>query len=308
MRFLYICHTVYHLMMTIARMNRVDRNSVCLVDTIADAEEFAKRLERTEYFEFIRVLRAADFDIDGEYPEDFKTKNSDFFKKFDKIGVYNDDTYISHFLYQQGLRYTLFEDGYNYFQFPFDYLSHYNWWSRQRPNYKYSLVRGHSETCDRIEINSFDGVEKDDRYEKMVEVPQAEIFSRIDNEKLNILSTVFPFDRVRIKNNSTLILTQPLFMDGIMKTEEEQKQYFYKLCKENSKFFKSVYFKPHPRDNIDYPHMKRVYLLPKNIPLEVMALLNENFRFKKGITHSSTAMDFADFIDEKIILEDLKNV
>lgn len=308
MKVVYICHTVYHLMMTVVRLDESADNHVVLMDTLPNVENFAGNCQESGIFSDVKVVEADIFKVDGGYPEDFRREWADYFSQFDEIAMYNDDTYISHFIYQQNLDYVLFEDGFNYFQYPFDAHAHQSWWSKQKPGFKFVIPRGWSETCKRIELNTFEGVPLDDRRGKMIEVSQKELFSNISNGKRRALSVIFPVKIPKVNKRSTLILTQPLAADGMMKTEKEQQEFYENLCRENVGFFKKVYFKPHPRDTVKYSMMKNVIQIDKNTPIEIFALADPDFRFKKGVTHSSTALEFADYVNEKIILEDLRNV
>lgn len=308
MRVVYICNTVYHLMMAAVRLDESAENHLVLMDTIPDFEYFAQKAQEMDLFSGVRAVESDIFKIEGKYPEDFRKKWSDYFGQFDKIGIFNDDTYISHFIFQQGYKYWLFEDGFNYFQYPFDAIAYWEECSEWKPEYKFMITKGWSETCERIEVNEINGTPDDIRREKMIEVPQRELFAKITDRKRQFLAEVFSFKIDKIAKNTTLVLTQPLFADGVMKTSEEQRKFFEDICRKYTRFFKKVYLKPHPRDNVEYSPMKNVIIIPKNIPVEIFAMIDPNFRFKRGVTHSSTAMEFADYIDKKIILEDLRNV
>lgn len=308
MKCVYICNTVYHLMMAVVRLDESAENHLVLMDTILDVKQFADRSRKSGMFADVKSVKSTLFDVPSRYPDDFKEEWSAYFREFDRIGIFNDDTYISYFISQQNLKYVLFEDGFNFFQYPFDAHAHYRWWSEHKPEFGFMVPRGWSHTCERIEVNSFDNIPIDPRRKKMVEVPQKELFLNISANKRQALSGIFPEKIPRVSKRSTLILTQPLAFDGIMKSEKEQREYYEKICRDYSGVFRKVYLKPHPRDTIEYPRMRSVVQIHRTTPIEIFALLNPEFRFKRGVAHSSTALEFAYYVDEKIILEDLRNV
>ncbi len=82
-----------------------------------------------------------------------------------------------------------------------------------------------------------------------------------------------------------ILLTQPLYKDKLVSSEDIQKKVYQDIIEKFQKEY-VIYLKPHPRDLIDYQFGKDIFLINKNIPTEVLSF-NDDFEFNKAITISS---------------------
>lgn len=144
----------------------------------------------------------------------------------------------------------------------------------------------------------------------MVEVSRKELFSRATKERKAFLLDFFgckefAYERER---KTALILTQPLWQDRFDEescpTEEAQLRYYKEIVNRYRGEY-HIYFKPHPRDGVDYSQIKEVAFLEKDTPLELYEVLGD-YCFDLGITHSSSALDYLSCVKEKIFLKRLE--
>ena len=301
----YICHTVYHLLISSIKAREFGVDSVCLVDTIPNVENFKNRVVRSGIFRTVEILKADDF-VMQKYPDAFIEKHTGFFRKFRKVFIFNDDTYIGFYLYRQRIEYNLIEDGFNYYQHYSDEKKYQKWLQETHPDGDFPVVRGYNEMCLSVEANSLEGLPRDERFSKMKEVPRAELFASVSDGKRHRISIIFPSPSVSVDEGSVLVLAQPLFMDGIIGSKAKQIEAYGRLCEMLSKRYR-VYFKPHPRDTVKFPKWNGVSFISAETPVEVLAL-NKGFQFDVGVTYSSTAMEFISCVKEKIIIFDTKKI
>ena len=119
-----------------------------------------------------------------------------------------------------------------------------------------------------------------------------EKWNNLSEEKQKEILTIFNIEIKELeilKNNKDkiLLLTQPLSEDGVIDEKEKINLYKNILVERN---IKEIYIKVHPRENTDYiKEFKniKVNIIKKEFPVEILFLLNINF--KKVITIFSTA-------------------
>lgn len=158
---------------------------------------------------------------------------------------------------------------------------------------------GESKYTKSIEVNDLNGVVLKNK--KIIEASKKKMFESLTNkEKKLIVSLFMKNDNWKKLNNTTLIITQPFYMDNILKTEDEQikiyKDIVNKYC--NSE---NIIIKPHPRDYINYESIiSKSNIINDIFPIEILNFTN--VKFNKVITISSTAINLIYNCNEKIFL------
>ena len=301
MRKVFICSTYYHLLIAICKIKITDDNTILVFTDIFKDNRIIDNLNNNELN--IKIEKKVEYIYKNMGVFFTSLKEKSFFEQFDMIYIFNDNTYIGHFLHRSKLGYHLVEDGYNYF-------SHF-----KRENYTIKrllkkflknipLPRGNSKYCQSIEVNDISVVPKDERYHKFKEVPRKELFENISEERKQLILRVFGVEELSgVTDKSVLILTQPLSLDGLLNTDEKQYGFYKKICDKYLSEGYEVYLKPHPRDTITYEKINGVNLIAQTVPMELIEMVSD-VKFERLITHSSTAINFLACGREKEIFFD----
>ncbi|KXT76177.1 glycosyltransferase family 52 [Streptococcus sp. DD12] len=293
---LYICHTVYHFLVALARWQEGGPVTFWLSTTISNAQQLAYQIRQSGAP--VRVL-VKDKDVlrseFGFYPRPLLAEMRAFLQSFAHIYLFNDDTPEGFFCHRQKLAYVLLEDGYNYFT-----IAHQQGYPRSlkerlaRQVKRRPLIRGYSSACQAIEINSWENLavsQTDSRYAKLCVLPRKALFRQLSSEKESYMQAIFgPVPEVNERGRLALVLTQPLAQDGLM--SPSQQAYFYeKVITRLQASGYQVLLKGHPRDHLTYDGIKGVTCLAQAVPVEYLALQGK-LQLSLVVSHSSTANQF----------------
>ncbi|MGT2829359.1 glycosyltransferase family 52 [Streptococcus hillyeri] len=301
MKKLYVCSTVYHLIVALLKINLEEYNKIVLLDGIVDAEKFCLRLNEIDGIEAVVFTDNLVYSRYPIYKQEQLDMMDKLLEKVKEIYMFIDANHIGWYLHRKKINYHLLEDGYNCFLYPSQHK--YSWWRfflKGIPK-----VHGYSKYCIDIEANSIAGIPRDSRYNKFIEVPRKQLFEEMEVSKKEIIFNLFDYEPIKIQQPSVLILTQPLHSDvqwGM--SYEEHIQFYSKIVEKYSDYH--IYLKVHPRDYTDYSKFNAT-ILSNSYPIEILDIFGEH-KFNIGITHSSTALDFLNCVEEKIVLFDLKDM
>ena len=293
---IYICTTYYHVLITLAKsLLDKEETDIVLCDDIIGAENLCDKLNEYNIFKKVYFVRQSiipelvskNFLKNLFYLHKFnyamaqKHINIDF-NKYSDIYIFHDDTKIGHYLNDAGYYYHLIEDSLNFYQkilrTPFSYavISDWKYYLKRILNYKY-LPLGNSKYVLDVEVNE----------NKNLKIKRKNIIEVNRNDLLHV-------------NNKTLILTEPLYEDNILQSEQEQID-FYKVIAEDFKRKNfNVYIKPHPRDCIDYSLcISDINIINKEFPIEIFNYI-EDLSFSIIVSKSSSCMDALNFAEVKI--------
>ena len=329
----YVCHTFYHVFITVLKelnlpAEKRGKADIILSKMSNDFGDIGERLEKSGLFS-----RVIEFDEkrDTFFPELMelkKDRGSSFrnmyfrikytkryaeleapyvpvdFRQYGDIYVYCDSDPIGIYLNQNRIRYHALEDGLNYLKFVV--LAKYN----NRDHFKikkfFSMVLnftficdGYSKYCIDMEVNDLSVV--DDDFYKYKEVPRKQLMENLDPEDRKKLIEIFVRDMGNLdeflgkgQKDGILILTEPL------STMDVREKIFRDLCEEYGKEG-AVFIKPHPRDVLDYNKLfSDHWIFDKTIPMEVLGLFDD-VHFKKVVS-VYTPLDLMNFADEKVML------
>ncbi|MBQ8842856.1 MAG: hypothetical protein IJZ65_09535 [Ruminiclostridium sp.] len=198
---------------------------------------------------------------------------------YDNIQIFHEDTWFAHYLKDKKIKHHLNEDALDIYkiisQTAFSYML-------PKKNLRFlmkSFLRigyvfcGYDKYTECVEINDGDGIEISDFVKgKLSIVPRKELFERLGENDIDILKSIFAKNvPERDYSNSVLLLTQPLFADGRVKSLDEQLERFRKLAEETVGNGEELVVKPHPRDTADYSSVfDDAIIIDKNMPAEML--------------------------------------
>ena len=285
---LFICTTYYHTYITLLKQFAGGGESDAVIcDDIPTGERLAARLRETGIF------RRVWFVEQSKFPEDMGTGPLDRvlfqhrrhylavrplvpfkLEDYEDIYIFHDGTPIGRYLTDAGRHYHLIEDSLNFYQV---ILESGQAWLLRPHNLKFRLRRllnsgyfplGESRYVTDVEVNEARGLQL--RLPRVVELPRAGLEERLTAGEKRLLLDVFECPELegQTEEKTALILTEPLFEDGLLLSWEEQLQTYRQLIAEMQARGYEVLLKPHPRDRADYSGLG-VRTLPKSFPTEL---------------------------------------
>ena len=316
---LYICSTYYHLLIAIIKNIKFKEKNQLIIaasynnNRLANDKKLIERIKERKIFNDVII-----FDYSKEqlkYTSNNRVvfqikqyllflkiyKKYDFnFSNYENIFMFNDLGLIGKIINRKKIKYYLIEDGLDCFEKNTSY-------SKKSKIYRLikKILYGYSELGDSkniisIEVNS---KEKLNNYrKKFIEYPKKKLFESLtQEEKKEIIYIFLPDLNFKELKDSSLLITQPLHMDNLLKTEAEQiniYKYIIKKYLQNQK----IIIKVHPRDTIDYKkYFKNSVILDTPFPIEILNFIEE-LKFKKVISISSTSINFIANSNEKLYL------
>lgn len=322
MKSLYICHTIYHVLIScIKALLKSDCIDILLVDTIPNVYELKHRLISAGIFNDIYILSHGNifnkytknsFHLNYIYILYNKNKINEYLKYiklYDYIYIYNDYSNVGAYLIINKIKYHLIEDGYNLFKNfnvhkdclkmkPFKMLLYKIF------NIPYQI--GLSKYIIDIEVNDILDL-KTPLCNKIIQRSRKEMMNKLSETSVNIITDIFELSvNVAEDRKSLLLLTQPLIEIGIVSSLRNQLAY-YKCILEKYVDDYDIYIKPHPRDSANYKDLfqnKQVHILNKYSPIEILDM-KCRIQFDIGVTYSSTAITSLSCCKNKIQI--LKN-
>ena len=300
---LYICHTVYHVYITLLKQNDSLNTSIALVDTIQNYKELAEQLQNSGLFcNVIPIDRSYYFG--GEYDQFIKNyvNNRLFYKKianrfkwieeYDRIYIFNDYSEVGDLLELLGKPYHLIEDGLDVFKQFNVYEDIGHGYKFKKNLYKWLKIPysvGMNSACIDIEVNDKNNL-KTSLMRPVVEVKRENLESSVPQDYLNKLYSVFGVKKVELAGKKLLLLTQVLQEILVVSNDKEQIELYRRALEKYSEDY-IIYIKAHPRDKIDYSVFEKEFgavCLKKEIPMEVYRSI-PGMNFDIVITYSSTA-------------------
>lgn len=223
----YVCFTVYHLLVALSDIFVHQRKANILLEKRMPNLNILK--QNIEKYCDITVTVFDDKVI-------FPTKKSLLFNqpndlsileilKKENIVLFNDLTFISYLLIKNKKTYKLYEDGLDYFKCKLVLKNNLKTKIITKIN-GLPLQMGSSKFCTKIFVNSCEALESDHRHSKMETMCKNKLFNDLSQQSLDIIMKIFNVQKVEIEENAVLILTQPLFNDGIFKTAQQQIEFY----------------------------------------------------------------------------------
>lgn len=310
MKMLYVVSTYYHsLISCIKQLIQCDSFAdIAVTDYIPEGRELADRIRNSGLFRetyYIGHINEYTSHNIFDYAVNQHKKNAELiehqlpfsFTEYEEINVFHDDIWASRYLKDRRIRYRLMEDALDSFktisQTAFSYMLPTN---KIKTAIKKAfhigyLFCGMDKSTVEIEVNDKSGVQIAYFAEKKLkEVPRKQMFDRLSDEDWNVISSIFVNELPDIKPRECIILlTQPLYEDGLVTSLEVQLNLYHKFVMDNMSDDKMLVIKPHPRDTADYSALfPDSVILNKNMPSEVMNHIFDG-SFYKALTFFSLA-------------------
>ena len=308
---LYIFNTQYQFLLALIKVKDDGTDSLAIVNRRLD-ERIQRILIKENIVKDIIHIDESIFAFCKSIPQRRELKMR--LENFNEVNIFIDHFTIGAYLDKYKIPYNTIEDGYNFFMYKYrdfrdklftkeatvqdykEFIKHILFCKKNKP--------GFGKYCQSIEVNDISVVPKDERYHKFKEVPRKELFENITEERKQLILRVFDVEELsEVKDNSVLILTQPLSIDGLMDSDDKQYGFYKRICDKYLSEGYEVYLKPHPRDTITYEKMNGVKLIAQTVPMELIEMVSD-VEFERIITHSSTAINFLTCGKEKEVFYD----
>ena len=285
---LTVCTTYYHVYVTLLKRLALDwQTDLVLCDDIPTGKTLARRLEETALFSRVWFLEQSLLpEVRGrnvldwiffQHRRRYRTLHPLLpFRpeSYDDIYLYHDGTAVGMYLNDARLSYHLVEDSLNFYQrlqntAQARLLRPHNWkyWVRRVLNSGYFPL-GESPLVRDIEVNENRDLQIMGK--PIVELPRAPLEQRLTRDQRQVILDVFGYPRLpQVEGRAALVLTEPLFADGLCATPEEQLDIYVQLTRVLRAQGFQVVFKPHPRDRVDYT-LLGVETVERMFPVELL--------------------------------------
>lgn len=308
----YICHTVYHLYISLIRSFYLGERNVDLIlmDAIPDVDLFADRIKKEGVFQNVFILGKKRPFASSDYIKAIfdcaihrckYKKKLDFLSTYEKIYLFNDMTEIGCYLTQMGIPFHLLEDGLDCYKVMNQDLVAQ---ARKRTGLARHLCNifdvpyriGTSKMCIDLEINDDLGL-KTSVPVPIRCLPRKLFTSSLTSANLDVLRSVFNIPDTSTLEGGVLILTSPLFDEGY--EQSDSLEFYSRLLK----VFKgrNCFIKPHPRDPVDYSEIiEKKRIIDKKVPIELFSLDSDLHMFAV-VTYNSTSIGSISFVEKKFV-------
>lgn len=316
-RRLFICHTVYHVYITLLKAYKHKKIDIALVDTIVNIYELQERLQTSGIFENVLIIDRGK--IFGKPIRTFLgnyinnrlrikkiSKNLEFLDNYKEIYIFNDYSEMGDFLELKDKKYHLLEDGLDAFKQFNQYKDIGHGHGVKKILYflfKIPYSVGLNRNCLDIEVNDEQGIQTNLIHPIIVQNREI-LLKSVTNNYFNTMLEIFNAKYINTSDNKLLLLTQILKEILVVNSDKEQIELYRSAIKKYGKGY-DIYIKPHPRDNIDYSSIEKEFnavCLDRNIPMEIYSLL-PGMHFKILMTYSSTASNMNGLGDQIIRLD-----
>lgn len=319
---IYCCSTYYHALIACVKTMALKQSAdILLTGYIPEGNELAEQIQNAKVFQQVFWIK----EVNEYRPHNLMdklfrqhTQNAIIVKKqlptvfeeYQEINIFHDDTWIARYCKDAKLQHNLLEDALNIYK----YIDKTNG-AYMIPNYSvktllkkalhYGYLFGEQDVYTKyIEVN-------DNKQIKIPLSPKIKVefrkmlFEKLTSVERSLLLQIFLKGSINIIPNekNVLILTQPLFVDGLVSSEQEQIRIYQQIARDYVKKEELLVIKPHPRDMTTYQEaFSEAIILEKNMPIEVLNYCS-NINFDRAITLSSTSIVGLDCVKNKIIIE-----
>ena len=304
---LYICSTYYHVYVTLLkRMVIGGPMDLVVCDDIPTGPELCQRLRESGLFGRVWYIEQS------KLPREWGKNLIDwiFFQKkrrlraiapllpfrvwdYENVYIYHDGTPLGMHLIDAKKPYHLIEDSLNFYQ-RFEktpqaaFLKRYTWKYRLRKlmGWGYFSLGDSPYTLD-VEVNENKELQLSRVH--VVELSRTALRLKLNNAQAGQMVHLFGVPPVSAKHGETaLLLTQPLFLDGVCDSEGTQFDKYKEIAADLHRQGYEVIVKPHPRDTVDYTQLG-LPVLERTFPVELLEYIVDG-GFGCAATVSSSAV------------------
>ena len=284
---LYICTTYYHVyVLLLKRLTGYQKKcDVVICDDIPTGEILSFNLQNSGLFDkvwYIRQLLLPEVGGKGRLDKIFFQHKRRYrlishllpfdINAYRDVYIFHDDTALGRFLNDAHKYYHLIEDSYNFFQRIKNTPQSVH---IRKKNCKYVLAKilnlgyfpmGESKYVIDIEVNENSALQIDNK--KIVELTRDGMRKRLSSDNKRLMRWIFGNPAIPNLDHCALLLTEPLFKDGVCNLERQCSIYRYVVHDLQDKGYLIV-LKPHPRDDIDYSWLS-VHVIERTYPIEIL--------------------------------------
>ncbi|MCI9155559.1 MAG: hypothetical protein HFF44_01310 [Lawsonibacter sp.] len=287
---LYICSTYYHVYITLLKYFAAPfEGDLVICDDIPTGDVLAERVRAHGWFHNVWFVEQSGLPEErGKGPIDWaffqhrrRAKRLKPLVPFDldrytDIYLYHDGTPLGMYLADVGRRYHLIEDSLDFYQ---SLYSSAQARCLHKRSWKYGIQRilnagyfplGESRLLIDVEVNDRNHLQI--AGQTIIECPRDSLEQALTVEQKGSLLEIFGCDELEIGERTALILTEPLYQDGVVSTRETQKEVYRDMVASLREDGYSPVIKPHPRDETDYTDLG-CQVGQRFFPIEMLALL-----------------------------------
>lgn len=297
---LYICQTHFHLLVSILRnIKEKGQNDLLLFaeknDTILKEKKLVSKIEKSNIFRNVFIIDYTDNNRINTVFRFFKlgyllnkTPAIKKIHKYKDVYIFNDISTIGKIINIKRIKYILLEDGKGCLN-----KDHFEKYVSKQNKFKLKIkkiffgysVMGESKNIKKIIVDNIDNVQLKRPVEEQNFIS---LIRGLNKKEQKITTQLFLSKNITSNlNNSVIILTQPFYEDGILKSIDTQIKLFKKII--DSQNEKNIFIKLHPRDKTNYSQIiKKEHIISGDFPIEIINLI-PNLKIKKIISISSTS-------------------
>lgn len=298
----HVCYSYYHVLMaTLKTLKKTDdeKTKIIITDQIPNYLELGERLrqsgvysevmtiddqERSKvYYHNTSVFKKIKFI--ANYRSSITSMYSDInLNKDDDITIYFDRQHLSQAIMANHSGITQAEDGEgagvkiqkNIIRKLFEKLG------------IIIKLSGEEKAISTIEVSNINLLPNNLKF-KYKSMSKEQLICELTDYQIRLLKNIFNVIFDKDNSNSCIILTQPFWIDNMVKTEEDQLDIYRRIYNEEADQFDHVYIKPHPRDFVEYSKLNiDLEILEKDFPFEMYNILG--ICFNKYISIGSTSI------------------
>lgn len=311
---LYIVSTYYHALIACVKQlhNPCCRADIAVTAYIPEYEQLAERIRESSVFSEVLTVQPIQEYIPRNRLDmifSLHRKNAALIEKqltfqlngYACIELFHDDTWAAHYCKDKLIRYTLDEDGLNTFSTisssPFAFMTPkpgLKQWLKEKLRIGYVFC-GADRCTTVVEVNSAEGLELNGvKKEKIRVVPRGDLFGSLTGADREKLRRIFMQDLPYLADGAAVMLTQPLYADGLVPSLDMQISVYKALAEKYIPVGSPLVIKPHPRDDADYSSaFPGSSIMPKNMPVEILELCGGG-SFSAAFTISSSSISMVD--------------
>lgn len=338
---IYVCHTYYHVYVSILKEMKVARETaaedykkadIALSSISTNFEQLGDRIDKTGIFNKVIALdeKREDFFPElAKYRQNYsnilkhmynriiftkKLAKCEIpylsvidFENYEDVYVFCDSDPIGYYLNYKHIYYHAVEDGLDCLKNLDDaYVANSGHFKLKTWFSRLNLIfimNGWGKYCLDMEINDRSVVPTD--CPRFVEVPRKPLERGLTSEQKKLMIKAFIEDAEILMEQLKPSVDGEEFMCFLTEPHPNDEDVRKKICLDILKKYGDGYkvlIKPHPRDMIDYVKLcPNAVVLKGRFPVEVLNFF-EGLHIKKAISILTTAMNNMDFVEEKINL------
>ena len=304
---LYICSTYYHVYIVLLKClggAEKGRPDLVVCDDIPTGKRLAEKLKESGLFFHVWFVEQS------KLPREWGRNLIDwcFFQKrrryqaispllpfrldtYSDVYIFHDGTPLGMYLNDAGKPYHLIEDSLNFYQV-FDRTPQAAFLKRDTLKYRlrkcfrlgYFSLGDSFNTID-VEVNEARNLQLTQL--PVIEISRKALLENLDDRARSVILDIFEVGQpLQVGENTALLLTEPLCLDRVCSSLEEQVERYQKIVNDLKENGYQVLIKPHPRDTADYTVLGE-RCLKADFPVELLPWIGGEFACVAAVSSSA---------------------